>query len=86
MGGAEQQEQEVVAVRENSEITEERSDGSRRHLNSFGVSKSPVQEGRAEEELQTPDPHTRAAHMRDSTQPAGEVTGSSSNNRNGTQL
>lgn len=69
MSGAEQYQQEVVTVRENSEIIEKRLGRSRCDLNSFSRSDSPVQEGRVEQELQAPDPHMRAAHMCDSAQP-----------------
>lgn len=69
MSGAEQYEQEVVTVRENSEIIEKCLDRNRCNLNSFSLSNSPVLEGRVEQELQAPDPHMRAAHMCDSTQP-----------------
>lgn len=69
MSGAEEYEQEVVTVRKNSETRGKCLDRNRRHLNVFSISDSPVQEGRAEQELQTPDPHMRVAYMCDSAQP-----------------
>lgn len=72
MGGTEQNQQEAAALRENSETREDdgESGATATTVRVACFLNSPVLEGGAKQEPQTPGPHLRAEHMGDSAQPA----------------